>query len=143
MQPQTTEDRANDIWHKIGMAKRTPKSDVDKTRALLIGSRIRQLREQKQYTQQELADKVGLTSGAIGQYETGRNLPRFKRLERLAAEFGVTTEWLMTGDDPEETEKAQTTAEREALHLLRAIPVNNHDAALAMLRGLAHPKTKE
>ena len=125
------------------MAKRIPLTPELAAKALLIGARIRAERDKNGYTQAKLALKIGKTSGAIGQYETGRNLPNMQTLERLAKELSVTTEWLMTGDDPGEEIKAHTTSERDALHILREIPTDLHEAALAMLRGLTKTKEKK
>jgi transcriptional regulator with XRE-family HTH domain len=121
------------------MTQRKPLKPSDLNRAKLIGLRIKSLREQKGYTQLEIGRKVGVTPGAIGQYETARHLPRVRILERIAMEFDVKLEWLMTGEDPEEQIKAQTTTEKEALKLIRAIPTKDHEALLAMLQGLAKP----
>jgi transcriptional regulator with XRE-family HTH domain len=137
------QDQILSVWHKPYMPKRVPKTPEMAEKAVLIGQRICQIREQKGYTQLTLAAKVKVTPGAIGQYETGRNLPRMKILERLAVELDVSTEWLMTGDDPGESVKAHTTTERDALVIIRSIPVDLHEAALAMLRGLAEKKPEK
>lgn len=109
-------------------------------KAQLIGERIKTLRKQKGFSQAKLAVKVDKTAGAIGQYETGRNLPTIQVLERLAAEFAVSTEWLMTGEEPDEVIKAQTTTERDILKLIRSIGSEKHETILAMLRGISLEK---
>lgn len=103
---------------------------------LRVGRRIATAREQKGLSQAALADIIGISSGAVGQYETGRNLPKMARFEAIAGACGVTVEWLLTGDDPEELRKAQTINEVEALQLMRALPESQQRAALAMLAGL-------
>jgi transcriptional regulator with XRE-family HTH domain len=128
--------------YKLVMAKRVPLTPQMAEKAQSVGQRIRAAREQKGYTQAKLAAKIGKTPGAVTQYELGYNLPKIEVLERLAAELDVTTEWLMTGGVPEEEVKAQTTAERDALKLLRAIPIQYHEAALAMLKGLTEKNNK-
>ncbi len=80
---------------------------------------------------------IGVTKGAVGQYEIGFTSPRQHRLERLADVLNVTIEWLLTGDDPDEKVRAQTVNEQAALRLIRALPVEKQTAALAMLQGLA------
>jgi len=46
----------------------------------------------------EIGDGVKVTPQAIHGYEQGR-IPRGEILERLAAFYGVTVRWLLTGDD--------------------------------------------
>jgi transcriptional regulator with XRE-family HTH domain len=38
-----------------------------------VGAAIRQARIDKGYSQQKVADKIGVTRGAYSQYETGKN----------------------------------------------------------------------
>lgn len=54
-----------------------------------ISSKVRDLRVTRGWTQQEVADAVGVTQGAIGHIETGRVTPSVGLLLRLAAHFGV------------------------------------------------------
>lgn len=57
-----------------------------------IGDLIRRLRLQKEWTQEQLAAKAGVTDGAISFHETGMSLPDLGTLERLAKVFGVDIE---------------------------------------------------
>jgi transcriptional regulator with XRE-family HTH domain len=111
-------------------------------KAILIGRRIATKRELTGLSQQQLADMLGVSKGAVGQYEVGLTTPRPKRFERIAEVLGVTVEWLLTGNDAEEKVRAQTTNEMAALELLRAIPHEKQAAAIAMLQGLAATVTK-
>ena len=111
-------------------------------KAIAIGSRIASRREQMEYTQAELAVKIGVTSSAVAQYETGWTTPALKNLEKIAVELQVSTAWLLTGDEPEAQVRAQTHKEQEMLALARSLPEQQQDAALAMLRGLVLALTK-
>ena len=58
-------------------------------------NRLRQLRLEKDLTQQELADKVGCTARAISFYETGaRNIP-YRTLTNLAKFFDADIEFIL------------------------------------------------
>lgn len=118
------------------MTKQPTEGQTVSPKAMAVGFRIARAREQKGYSQAVLAVKVGVTGGAIGQYETGRNLPKLERLERIAVALEVSTEWLLTGDEPDELIKAQTRTEEAALRLIRALPSEQQANALAMLEGL-------
>lgn len=106
-------------------------------RAIAFGRRIADAREKIGCSQETLARMLGVTKGLIGQYEIGYTTPRAQKLGQIAGALGVTVEYLLTGDDPEEKARAQTTTELAALDLLRSIPADKHAAALAMLQGLA------
>lgn len=45
-------------------------------------------------TQQELADRVGLTNQTISDYESGRSNPSYKVMEKIAAELNSTVDEL-------------------------------------------------
>jgi len=45
-------------------------------------------------TQQELADRVGLTNQTISDYESGRSNPSYKAMEKIAAELNSTVDEL-------------------------------------------------
>lgn len=112
-------------------------------KALAVGKRIAEARNKVGLSQAALAGKVGVTLGAIGQYEIGRNLPRLKRLEAIAEVLGVTTGWLLTGDEPDEQVRAQTANEAEALRIVRDLPEDQQETALAVLKAMAGRVRKE
>lgn len=50
---------------------------------------IREYREERGWTQFELAVKVGVTPGAVSNWERGVSEPKVSQLRKLAALFGV------------------------------------------------------
>jgi transcriptional regulator with XRE-family HTH domain len=55
-----------------------------------IGTVIRKLREQRQVSQRDLAEKVGVTQAYVAQLESGRKKnPSLEVLNRLAKALGV------------------------------------------------------
>ena len=63
----------------------------------MLGMRISALRRQKNWSQKELAERMGVRPSTIGMYEQGRREPDCAGLVRLAELFGVTTDYLLTG----------------------------------------------
>ena len=59
------------------------------------------LRNKRQITQEELAKRVGVSQGAIWQYENDVTTPRIKIAVALAAALGTTCEALLYGDGKE------------------------------------------
>ena len=58
--------------------------------AVLIGARIRKLREELGFTQAVLAEAVDLESGYLSQVERGRKLPSLGALLRIAEALKTT-----------------------------------------------------
>lgn len=56
---------------------------------------LKKLRNSKNMSQKEFAQAVYITPSAVSQYETGRTMPSRETLERIAAFFGVTTDYLL------------------------------------------------
>lgn len=54
-----------------------------------IGAKIKTLRKGRKLTQQELADKLGITRATVSNYEVGRRHPHISELKRFADFFGV------------------------------------------------------
>lgn len=49
-----------------------------------IGKRIRRLRKQRELTQEELAEKVGVSTTHVGLVETGKRRMSLKTLQKVA-----------------------------------------------------------
>ncbi|MBN2257936.1 MAG: helix-turn-helix transcriptional regulator [Anaerolineaceae bacterium] len=59
--------------------------------------RLRELRKQKNLSQNELGVKAGIHFTHISQYERGLSLPAMDTLKRLATALEVTADYLMEG----------------------------------------------
>lgn len=64
-----------------------------------IGRFIAKLRKQKNMTQQELADKLGVTDRAVGNWENGRRLPDYSLLKDLCSALNITVNELLSGEE--------------------------------------------
>lgn len=60
-----------------------------------LGSKILELRKQKNVTQEELAAELGVTAAAVSKWENGYTLPDILMLCALADFFAVTTDELL------------------------------------------------
>lgn len=56
---------------------------------------FKKLRLSSGYTQQEIADKLGISRSTIGMYETGAREPDFETLEAIADFFNVDIDYLL------------------------------------------------
>lgn len=62
---------------------------------VLLGKRIKELRNKYKFTQTELAEKVGVTKSTIAAYENDSRQPSYEVLIKMAAVFKVTIDSLL------------------------------------------------
>jgi transcriptional regulator with XRE-family HTH domain len=60
-----------------------------------IGKRLARIRKERGFTQQELADKIGITRSVIMDYERNRNHMYDEVIIRLAITLGITSDVLL------------------------------------------------
>lgn len=64
-----------------------------------VGDRIRQARLEAGFTQDELAELIGVGMRQIQYYEAGESDP-YRKLAKIAEATGKTIGWLLHGDEP-------------------------------------------
>lgn len=69
-----------------------------------ISERIKELRIENKMSQAELAKKLGVSSGNVGDWESGRSKPTTNALIALKDCFNVSFDWLLTGSDNNSTD---------------------------------------
>lgn len=79
---------------------------------LFIGNRIKELRKERNMTQEQLAELVGISFQAVSKWETGLALPDITLVPRLAKIFGVTTDDLFAYNRKEMQEEIEQYADR-------------------------------
>lgn len=62
-----------------------------------LGSRLKELRRQRNLTQQKIADALGVSKTSVIYWEKDENIPKHESLIALARTLGTTTEWLLNG----------------------------------------------
>ncbi|HIW57812.1 MAG TPA: helix-turn-helix transcriptional regulator [Firmicutes bacterium] len=60
--------------------------------------KLKALRKSKGYSQQALADKLGVTKSLISGYEQDLRLPSLDMLVKISREFGVSSDYLLNLD---------------------------------------------
>lgn len=61
----------------------------------MFPARLREVREKKDLTQQELAEKINKDRCTVSNYETGDSKPTIYVLSDLATVLGVSTDYLL------------------------------------------------
>ena len=64
----------------------------------VTGTTIKQLREKRNMTQMDLAERIGVSSKAVSKWETAKGLPDISLLQPLAQALGISVIELMNGE---------------------------------------------
>ena len=60
-----------------------------------LGERLKELRKQQGLTQVQVAERLGLSKAVISSYEVASRHPSYDILIKMAALYGVTTDYLL------------------------------------------------
>lgn len=71
-----------------------------------LHEKIFRCRRQMGLSQEELAERVGVTRQAVSKWEQGISVPELESLLALAKTFGVTTDYLLSQEDAPQEEQA-------------------------------------
>jgi transcriptional regulator with XRE-family HTH domain len=98
----------------------------------LLGARIREIRKERQLSQERLAEKVGVEPKQISRIEGSKSSPSMETLEAIARELQVEMKDLLDyqhlkGDEP---------IEDQALRILRMMDDKTKRLAIRLLRTL-------
>jgi len=63
----------------------------------MLGDRLKKLRGN--ISQEEVAESIGISRARYSHYETERSQPDFETLKNLSDYFGVTIDYLVTGEN--------------------------------------------
>lgn len=94
-------------------------------------NRIREAREARGLTQEQIAKQLGVAGETIRKYETGENAVSVYALERVAKAIGVPAYTLLNGWEPERGEQ-----ERALSSLFRRLSPRERERALTVLTAL-------
>jgi len=64
----------------------------------MMGERLKKLRENLKFTQQEFADRLKIKRGTLASYEINRNEPIDAVIALICLKFNVNEAWLRTGE---------------------------------------------
>lgn len=98
-----------------------------------IGSRIKQRREELGYTQPQLAELVGVSKGAIGNYESNISSPNEKTLFRLFEILKCDANFLYQDDINMNTLEVFSSFERQQIKKYRALDEHGKKAVDSVL----------
>ena len=81
---------------------------------MIFAEKVMLQRKKNGWSQEELAEKMGVSRQAVGKWETSQSVPDLAKILQLAELFGVTTDYLLKDDMEEEefAEGAESTPSR-------------------------------
>ena len=91
-----------------------------------IGKIIKKLRRESGYTQEELAEIIGVTSQAVSKWESGAGLPDISQVVPLARALDVNTDVLFGNNEAEENRLVRELHER--INVISAEPKYDYNA---------------
>lgn len=97
-----------------------------------FGARLKELRKQKDWTQKELAGKVGIRFSQLNKYESGLHAPPPEKLIELAEVLGTTVDFLLTGDRTE-TVPLHSTRLLDRFRALEGFQADDQEAVIRLL----------
>ena len=88
-----------------------------------FGNKLKTLRIQNNFTQAQLASRLGLTKSVISAYENGLRMPSYEVLVAIARSFKVTTDYLLGLEKKYEVDLSGLTDEeiKAVLQLIKAM----------------------
>lgn len=60
-----------------------------------LGTKLRELRRERGWTQAQVAERIGGTASVVSAYENGIRQPSYEALIRLSRLYGVSTDYLL------------------------------------------------
>ena len=106
-----------------------------------IGQYIAGKRTAQGMTQEQLAQKIGVSQKSLMRWETGKRLPDADAVEALCTALGITLPELLYGKDSPQKEEMQLTHDAQMLDLLRRMQRTVYEqhilyGVLLILRGV-------
>lgn len=102
-----------------------------------IGERLKQARSSKGFTQNSLADAIGVSRGVITNIEHEKAEPQQLVVRSICYVLGINMSWLLHGEGAMETDQAEEKSARllaEIYHLSTLLSEEEQDYILEMIK---------
>lgn len=95
-----------------------------------ISQRIKQYRNEKRYTQKELADLLNVKSSTVSGWELGRNTPSIDAIKKMADIFNVSFDVMAGVSDGSSNTQTADLADDDVLFTYQGKPLSDEDKEL-------------
>lgn len=101
----------------------------------MIGLRIKNRRKELGLTQTQITKTVGISSGNMSDFETGKKLPSALSLIALSDILECSTDWILTGQAYKSEQNFFTNeSEKQLINLYHQLPEDEQEEFLGMLQ---------
>ena len=90
------------------------RKDEKMEEVMILADKIINLRKKNGWSQEELAEKLGVTRQSISKYEGAQSIPDLDKILKISEIFGVTTDYLIKDELEEEEYAASQMQENES-----------------------------
>lgn len=101
---------------------------------MILADKITEERKRNGWSQEELAEKLGVSRQAVSKWESAGSVPDLQRIIQLADLFGVTTDYLLKDEIVESLEVPSTNISTEETKPLRRVSMEEANIFLDMKR---------
>jgi transcriptional regulator with XRE-family HTH domain len=103
---------------------------------MALADRVKQLRTEHTWSQNDLADRIGADPAQISRYENGKIAPSADALIRLAQTFNVSTDYLLIDDAPRRPHKSPEDTLGPRLHTINELNTQDRELVHAFIDAL-------
>lgn len=116
---------------------------------MILGEKIALLRKKNNYSQEDLANELGISRQSVSKWESGNSIPDLDKIIKMSSLFGVSTDYLLKDELEEATpsesdeviEEGKTVSLEEANSFLEATPQFASRLSLAISLFILSPIT--
>lgn len=88
---------------------------------MILADKIINLRKKNGWSQEELAEKLGVSRQSISKYESAQSIPDLDKILKLSEIFGVTTDYLIKDELEEEEYTSSHPQEKESDRVIHKV----------------------
>ena len=101
---------------------------------MILAEKIAQLRRQKGWSQEELANHLQVSRQAVSKWEGGASIPDLDKILKLSALFEVSTDYLLKDELEAPEVRAQSVVEETVREPLRTVTMDEANDYLALVQ---------
>lgn len=104
-----------------------------------ISNKLKELRKDYNFTQEEIAAKLGISTSGYGFYEQGKNIPPIDKIVQIARIYNVSVDSITSCDYTEEEDKSYS----KKIKVFGIVPTGIPIESLEDVQGYEHISVKE
>lgn len=103
---------------------------------MILADKIITLRKQLGWSQEELAEKLGISRQSVSKWESGMSIPDLERIVKMSNIFGVSTDYLLK-DEVETTVYTETEDDKATGQTGRIVSIEEANTCMSLTEKLA------